>query len=89
MRKGNSFRDVLSLSILAFMSLSALRPVQAQCQLKYFIAFDDSECSLLQGFKAVSFINNADNSCTPIGDGRAFLTSCDADQLTIKVFGDE
>ena len=65
-----------------------LTKVNGKCNIRYFIAFDDPDCSLLNSFQDQTFYNSADGACTPIGDGRAFMTDCNDDQVKFKVFDD-
>lgn len=63
-------------------------PIEA-CNIKYFITFDDQDCSLLRDFDDHESYNAAENFCTTLGDGRAFKTSCDENKLSVHVFADE
>lgn len=61
---------------------------QAQCNIKYFMAFEDEDCSLLSKFDDHEAINQADNKCTPLGDGRYFYSACNEASISIHVYSD-
>ena len=70
-------------TLLVMVTLSGLDQsgslsfANAQCNIKYFMSFDDPDCSLLNKFDDHEAINAADGKCTSLGDGRAYKSKCD------------